>query len=50
MLRINDVVQMEEERYRVLTTSGKFVIWIDIDSAKALPEVVCNHPLKTVHA
>lgn len=40
MLRINDVVLMEEERYRVLTISGKFVIWIDIDSAKAFPEVV----------
>lgn len=40
MLRINDVVQMEEKRYRVLTISGKFVIWIDIDSAKAFPELV----------
>lgn len=40
MLRINDVVEMEEERYRVLTISGKFVIWINIDSAKAFPEVV----------
>lgn len=40
MLRINDVVEMEEERYRVLTISGKFVIWIDIDSAKAFPAVV----------
>lgn len=40
MLRINDLVQMEEERYRVLMISGKFVIWINIDSAKAFPEVV----------
>ncbi len=40
MLRINDVVQLEEERYRVLTISGKFVIWIDINSAKAFPKVV----------
>lgn len=40
MQRINDVLQMGEERYRILTMSGNFVIWINIDSVKAFPEVV----------
>lgn len=40
MQRINDVIQMGEDRYRILTMSGNFVIWINIDSAKAFPEVV----------
>src|SRR5690554_7526372 len=40
MLRINDVAQVGEERYRVLTISGSFFTWINIDSAKAFPEMV----------
>jgi hypothetical protein len=40
MLRINDVAQVGEERYRVLTISGSFIIWVNIDSAKAFSEVV----------
>lgn len=40
MLRINDVFQVGQERYRILALAGQHAIWIDIDSDKALPEVI----------
>jgi len=46
MQRINDVIQMGDERYRILTMSGNFVIWINIDSAKAFPEVVTTDQIE----
>ena len=40
MLRINDVIQYEDHRYRVLDFSAPHLIWINLDSEKAFPEVI----------
>lgn len=40
MLRINDVIAYGEARYRILNTGGEGYIWINIDSDKALPELI----------
>jgi len=40
MLRINDVFQLEQERHRILALADQHVLWINIDSDKAWPELV----------
>ncbi len=45
MLRINDVFQLGETRYRVLEVSGRIVFWINIDSDRAFPEQVTSDSL-----
>lgn len=40
MLRINDVFEWGQERYRVLALAGQHANWINIDSEKAWPEVI----------
>lgn len=39
MFRINEVVKFDERRYRVLLLLGDQLVWIDIDSASAFPEI-----------
>ncbi|MBL4571501.1 MAG: DDE-type integrase/transposase/recombinase [Gammaproteobacteria bacterium] len=39
MFQINEVVLLEGKKYRVLLIEGSLVIWIDIESDKALPEI-----------
>lgn len=40
MLRINDVFLLEQERHRILALADQHVLWINIDSDKAWPELV----------
>jgi transposase InsO family protein len=40
MLLINDVFQLEQERHRILVLADQHVLWINIDSDKAWPELV----------
>lgn len=40
MPRINDVFQLEQERHRILALAHQHVLWINIDSDKAWPELV----------
>jgi len=42
MLRINDVFQLGQERYRILVLAGQHAIWINIDSDRAWPELVAT--------
>ena len=38
MLQVNDVIQLDKIRYRVLSVEQNTLFWIDIDSTKGLPE------------
>ncbi|MDD2466148.1 MAG: hypothetical protein PHI97_19280 [Desulfobulbus sp.] len=40
MLRINDVVMLEDIRYRILDTVDIGYFWINIDSDKSFPELI----------
>ena len=39
MFQINEVVLIGDKKYRVLLIEGSLVIWIDIESNKAFPEI-----------
>jgi len=40
MLRVNDVVKLGDERYRILEAGDSRYIWINIDSEKSFPESI----------
>lgn len=40
MFRINEVLQLNEQRYRVLQVVGDELIWISLDDGTAFPELV----------
>ncbi|MBS8231497.1 transposase [Marinobacter salarius] len=40
MLQINDVFKLGQERYRILASADQHLLWINIDSDKAWPELV----------
>lgn len=40
MLRINDVYSNQDLKYRILSVLPEQVVWIEVDSTSALPELI----------
>lgn len=45
MFRINEVLEFDDHRYRVLQLFGEHLVWIDIDDKSALPKIVLTDQL-----
>jgi len=45
MLRINDVYEFDEKKYRILKVYTDHIIWIELENQKALPELYTRSTL-----
>lgn len=45
MLRINDVYELDEKKYRILKVYTDHIIWIELENQKALPELYTRSTL-----